>query len=56
MMNKKIANVLIIDDAKWLKHYEVKNGENDYSEELFSHSKFFIENNLNFTPCLFING
>jgi len=44
------------DGDKWLKHYKIKNEDNDYSEELFSHTKFFIKNNLNFTPCLFING
>jgi hypothetical protein len=46
------------DGDIWLEHYQVKDDTliNDYSEIFAEHSKFFLNNSLNFTPCLFING
>lgn len=48
----------IKDSDIWLERYDIKDNtsSNDYLEELFGHSNFFLKNNLNFTPCLFING
>lgn len=46
------------DGDIWLKRYQIKDGIiiKNYSKELVDHSKFFFKNNLNFSPCLFING
>jgi len=46
------------DGDIWLKNHDISDDTsvNDYSEELFRNSNFFLKNNLNFTPCLFING